>query len=249
MSRTTIVIAGISSALGRGMAEALAGRDDLNLIGLYRRMSPELERVAKAVTLREFDLTDESAVSRAIGDLSSYSEDDLVFVYCCGKWSSGPVAELTSTEINTVMTLGLIAPISMTSQLLAMRRGATGRTRIILVTGLGGEKTGVRYNALYSAVTSGIYSFVRAAGMELAGSKDSCFGVALGLFDKGQPYIHDLCSRLVTRVPTPLPEIVDFLTAQLNCEGTALNGSVVELSGGLFNYQDVARLLTEGSNE
>lgn len=255
--RQRVVIVGISSFLGRAVAESLAGREGLHVSGVYRSWRPELESLAahfaagsaSTLTLEQADVTDPGARRRFLDGLSSHGEDDLVLLYCSGQWNSGRVAGLNDETIESVMAVGLIAPIAVTSQLLAVRSGARGATRIIIVTGLGGEKSGVRYNALYSAVTSGVYSFIRAVGMELAGTQDSCFGVALGLLDKGQPYIHELCSRLVTRRPTPLSEIVEFLTEHMRCEGTALNGSVVELSGGMFNYQEVARLLTEGLGE
>lgn len=248
----TLLIAGISSALGLAVAESVAVQEGLRVVGGYRRWRPELERTAELfrggpaeLALCEADVTDPASAARLVDAASSRPEEDFVFLYCCGKWSSGPAADLTDAEVANVVGIGLTAPINLTSRVLAARRGAGGRTRLVIVTGLGGEKAGVRYNALYSAVTSGLYSFVRAVGMELAGSGNSCFGVALGLFDKGQPYIRDLCRRLVTREPTPLGEIVEFIVPLLGCEGTALNGGVVELAGGLFNYQEVSRLLEE----
>lgn len=248
----TLLIAGISSTLGRAVAESVAGQEGLRVVGGYRRWRPELERTVELfrvgpaeLTLREVDVTNPASCAAFVETASSFPDEDLVVLYCCGKWSSGPVAALTAEEVARVVGVGLTAPINLTARLLAARRGAGGRTRIIIVTGLGGEKTGVRYNALYSAATSGLYSFIRGVGMEVAGSGNSCFGVALGLFDKGQPYIRDLCKRLVTREPTPLSEILDFLLPQLGCEGTALNGSIVELAGGMFNYQEVSRLLEE----
>jgi NAD(P)-dependent dehydrogenase (short-subunit alcohol dehydrogenase family) len=251
--RKVVVIAGISSTLGRAVADALAGQEGVRVIGGYRRWREELATTAArfdsgAATLKlsQVNVTDPESRRGFLGELSLFSDEDLVFLYCCGRWSSGRVAELTEEEIETVTSVGLIAPVAMTAQLLNLRRCVPGRTRVIIITGLGGEKSGVRYNALYSCVTSGLYSFIRAVGMELAGSSDSCCGIALGLFDKGQPYINDLCARLVIRAPTPLAEIVSFLLPHLNCEGTALNGSLVELSGGLFNYQEAAKLLTDG---
>lgn len=252
--RQRVVIVGISSFLGRSVAEALAAREGLHVSGVYRTWRPELDGLAArfggesgaTLTLEQADATAPAERRRFLDNLSPHADEDLVLLYCSGQWASGRVSDLTDEAIESVTAVGLRAPIAVTSQLLALRREAAGATRVIIVTGLGGDKAGVRYNALYSAVTSGLYSFIRAVGMELAGTRDSCFGVALGLMDKGQPYIHDLCARLVTRRPTPVSEVVEFLTAQMRCEGTALNGSIVELSGGMFNYQEVARLLTEG---
>ena len=57
--------------------------------------------------------------------------------------------------------------------------------------------------------------------------------------------MHELCRSLITRKPSSIDAVARFIGAQLHDGDIAINGGIFELSGGMANYQDVARWLTD----
>lgn len=249
--RSRLIIAGLSSYLGCHFIERVLTRSDWQIAGLYHLRRPETDAVI-ASCLRagsgqdwflSCDFSREPETYPSLDSLMPSSSQALTFIYMCGAWYHGSVLEHRAEDVSRVLHVGLIAPIHCCSEVFKLRARASAATRCVIVTGLGGERAGVRYSSLYGSATGGIYNFVRGAGMELAGTNMSCVGLALGLFDKGQPYIHALCSQLVTRKPTPLDDVLHALEDIALSHRTGVNGSVVEVSGGMMNYQRTAEIL------
>lgn len=247
-----IVIAGVSSYLGRRFADMVLQLGGWEIGGLYNTPSAAVEHLMERCVPRGskknelFQRCDFARHLDAYPGLDSFipsSGTSLTFIYMCGAWHTGAVTGHRNEDISRVLSIGLQAPIYCCSQVFRLRVGAAAPTRCIIVTGLGGERAGVRYSSLYGSIVGGIYNFVRAVGMEVAGTNMSCVGLALGLFDKGQPYLQALCEQLVTCRPTPIEDVLDTLATLSLSYRSGLNGSVVEVAGGLQNYQNVAEIL------
>ena len=250
--RKLALIFGISSHLGRLLAVGLAA-DGYSIFGTYRRRTPETDSLRAiagehhdAVGLFELDVLDTRALYAFLDTQvrpRCASVAETAFVYCCGTYHLASAASLTAEEFDAVLGVGLRAPCLISAFLL---RNAQSPVKIILVTGLGGEKAAVAGNCLYATCTNGIYSFVKAVGMELAGGPSSCTGISLGLFDKQQPDIHERCAQLNIRRPGDMNRVSLFIR-QLAIPGTFyLNGAIVELADGLFNYDQLNQLLRKG---
>lgn len=241
------LVAGISSHLGALVAEELLAAG-YRVIGTYRTPGADLERVAAAQgpagppALYRVDVCSWGEVERFLEatlrpELARASE--AAFVYCCGLWHYGPAEELDADTFDRVVGVGLRAPCLMSAWLL---RSAPCPVHVVLVTGLGGEKAAAARLGLYSLCTNGIYTFVRATGMELAGGPSSCTGVALGLFEKSQSRLRERCARLNIRRPGDMHVPARFIRQCAVTREFHLNGAVVELADGLFNYQGIVEL-------
>jgi NAD(P)-dependent dehydrogenase (short-subunit alcohol dehydrogenase family) len=247
-----VSIVGLSSMLGTAVADALLAEPSVRVLGTCRAGHGRVEELRARhrdgrLAVRALDVLradDRDGLLDEIVDAAP--EGRLTLLYCCGRWVCGPVADVDPAAMRDAVEIGLMAPMALASGLVRRRRASLAGLRIVIVTGLGGEKAGVAYNAVYGAVTGALYNFVRGVAMELAGTGAVCMAVAPGLFDKGQPYIHDLCSRLVTGRPTPVGEVAGYVADQILRGPPALNGAVVEIGGGMFNYQDAARILAGG---
>lgn len=246
-----LIIAGLSSYLARHFIEHVLTAADWQISGLYHTPRPETQRLIAACVragsekqwFLPCDFSRSPSDYPAFEPLMPAPEAALTFIYMCGAWHHGSVLEHRAEDVSRTLHIGLIAPVYSCSRVFELRASAPAATRCVIVTGLGGERAGVRYSSLYGSATGGIYNFVRGAGMELAGTQMSCVGLALGLFDKGQPYIHALCRQLVTGKPTPLGDVLHALEDIALSHRTGVNGSIVEVAGGMLNYQRTAEIL------
>ncbi len=249
--RSRLIIAGVSSYLGRRFIDRVLPSNAWQICGLYRTASEELDTLIDACVAagsrREwFSLCDFDADPRSHPSLEPMlpaPEVPLSFVYMCGAWHHGHVSEHRAAEVARIMNVGLLAPICCCAEIFRLRAHASAPTRCVVITGIGGERAGVHYCSLYGSVIGGIYNFIRAAAMDLAATRMSCAGLALGLFDKGQPYIRQLCADLVTGAPTSLADVLDTLQELALSYRAGANGSVIEVAGGLGNYQHTAEWL------
>jgi hypothetical protein len=75
----------------------------------------------------------------------------------------------------------------------------------------------------------------------------SCIGIGIGLFDKGQSYIGELCQTLSIRKPTAMEDIASFVVAEICAARPTFNGSIVEFTSGLSNYERAIEFLAANS--
>jgi NAD(P)-dependent dehydrogenase (short-subunit alcohol dehydrogenase family) len=246
-----VLIVGISSLIGREIAKALVDEQGLHVSGTYRQYDTVLEELEslyasrdKKISLDELDVTNRGDVQVYFQNKHDYRNDSVLFtvVYCCGMWICGRLTEIEDEKQDKAIAVGLLAPIDIVKCYL--KKSLPGK--IFVLTGLGGEKNSVRGNSMFSIITNGVYSLIRSAGMEVADTDTSCIGIGIGLFDKGQNYIYDLCAHLSTGKPTPMEEVRDFIVQQILLKDRALNGSIVELSTGMFNYERAIELFESG---
>jgi NAD(P)-dependent dehydrogenase (short-subunit alcohol dehydrogenase family) len=246
-----LIIAGMSSFLGTRLIEEVLACAAWEIGGLFHTNAPRTEgliaRCIQAGSQPAWFAQCDFAAPATYPDLTPLLPPDdtpLTLVYMCGAWHCGPLGQHDLDTVRRVIDVGLAGPVYCCSEIARLRGNATASTRCLIVSGLGGERAGVGYLSLYGSVTGGIYNFVRAAGMECAGSPLSVVGLALGLLDKGQPYIRALCEQLVIGTPTAMDEVVHALKELALHHRAGVNGAIVEIAGGLANYERTANILS-----
>jgi NAD(P)-dependent dehydrogenase (short-subunit alcohol dehydrogenase family) len=254
-----LTVAGASSRVAAELLRATA-RDGMEGLGFRRSDSLELSSAiaewhgcSARLRIVEWDATRNETFGPALASLDDglLRHDELAFVYTCGRWWSGDVASIDPESLEELTRIHFLTPAFLLAEISRrLKANKLRRAKLIVVTGLTGEQSSAAFNSLYGATTAAIHHFVRSLAVELAGTEHCAFCIALGLTDKGQPYIHELCSTLVIKKPTSMQEIVDFLRFCISTPCGALNGSVVTLAGGLPDYRDVCRFLSraEGSH-
>lgn len=244
-----LIIIGISSKIGTEVAKRYK-KKNYDVVGTYRKWNKRLEEIRKdyeendrKIELVSVDVLKTKEIEILIDNEIKRKKNvkDIVILYCCGLWRSGLIGSEDEEKFEEIVGVGLKAPYLLAS---IVKRKIKTKFKIIIVTGIGGEKSSVYGNALYSICSNGIYSIVKAMGMELAGTKSNIVGIALGLYDKGQPYIYELCSQLNIKRPGDIRIAAEFIS--LIIEKTYYeSGSVIELTDGLFNYYGVTKNIKE----
>jgi NAD(P)-dependent dehydrogenase (short-subunit alcohol dehydrogenase family) len=244
----TVLIVGMSSGLGTAIAAGLVAARPTTVIGTYRRWNRRLESARNtyegaglALSLRCLDVSDHTALIQLAADVCRVAPTDepITLVYCCGAFISGRVANLSAAQFDEAIAVGLRGPCLAICE---MARTARCPLRILIVSGLGGDRTATEGNGIYALVTSGLYAFTRATAAEFAGSCRTCTVVSLGLFDKGQAGLDRLASRLNIGRPLPIDHAARFVCRLVTEPDTMLNGAVIEFAGGLQGYRDVIAL-------
>ncbi len=249
MNKKLLIVFGASSFLGSKIIKSLEDRDDLSIFAYFRNKSEYLSEIChqanveKIISINLMECNDTEFIHSDIQDLQKY--DNITLFYCCGVWHHGRCETISADTFKTVNHIGHVFPSLLLIMIVNSLKTFATSVNYIAVTGLSGERGAVKYNGLYNATTTALSNFTRSVGMELSGSGSSCMIFSLGLFDKGQSYINKLCMQLVIKKPLNIINIVSPIQQQIINPNQALNGTILELSDALFNYQDAARILTE----
>ena len=238
---SAIIIFGVSSFIGQALAKSFIGKFS-HLYGTYRTWGDnldELQSLARnsgtTLSLFKLDVLDDSNLdsicSKLISSISKY--ENICILYCCGVWYSNQINNVTLKDFDKTLFIGLRAPYYIVS-----RFSVIDNINIIILTGLGGERCATRGNSVYCITTNGIYTLVRSVGEEFAGKNKICCCVSISLFDKGQKYIKSLCKGTGLRLPIDYSEVLNLVIFLVFESSRLYNGSILEASGGLFNYSE-----------
>lgn len=144
MSRPVALVTGASRGIGRAIATALSPTHHV-LVG-----GRDPDRIAEVVATLESaepfaaELTDEAAIAAAVAGVERLD----VLVHSAGLVAFGPLAETTAAEWREVMELNVIAPATLTRQLLPALRAAHG---LVVFINSGAGLTTHRGFSVYSA--------------------------------------------------------------------------------------------------
>ncbi|HLQ57295.1 MAG TPA: SDR family NAD(P)-dependent oxidoreductase [Streptosporangiaceae bacterium] len=200
---TVALVTGGSSGIGAATVRALAaagarpliaGRDPARLEAMAR----ETGGLALAADLAAADGPAELA--EAALQAAGPGGIDLL-VNNAGIGWAGPIEQMTGQQAARLIAVNLAAPVELT-RLLVPGMIARGRGHIVFVSSIAGA-TGVRGEAVYSAVKAGLGCFAESLAHELAGRGVRVSVIVLGVIDtpfferRGRPYDR--------RRPTPLP--------------------------------------------
>ncbi|MET0106412.1 MAG: SDR family NAD(P)-dependent oxidoreductase [Sedimenticola sp.] len=249
-----LIVFGISSYIGYHLVQRVLAQGSYHqIIGIYRtdneytKYLSELE--GEPVRLIQNDIMYSNvAVEDYLSEQEKKTVRHISVLYACGMWLSGPLSVEDRQNVDRVNAIGFVVPAKIVIDLLSWAARSKNSIQFIALTGLAGEKGAVKYNAIYNATVTALCNFCRAAATEVAGTQSIVMAYSLGLFDKGQSYIHDLCKNLVIKKPLAIEKTIEPIAQQLHDRNYCFNGAVVELADGLFNYQDACHYLHQPSN-
>ncbi len=190
---------GIGAAAARALAAAgarplIAGRDPARL----QAVAQETGGLALAADLAAADGPAELA--EAARQAAGPGGID-VLVNNAGIGWAGPIEQMTAEQAASLIAVDLTAPIQLT-RLLVPGMVARGHGHVVFVSSIAGA-TGVRGEAVYSAVKAGLGCFAESIAYELAGRGVGVSVIVPGVIDtpfferRGRPYDR--------RRPAPLP--------------------------------------------
>ncbi|MEX0765808.1 MAG: SDR family NAD(P)-dependent oxidoreductase [bacterium] len=166
MTGRTVIVTGASSGIGEATARAFGRAGDR--VVLTARRVDRLQRLASELPeslVVQADLTKPGAVDRLVGETLNRYQTIEVLVNNAGIGQYNWIEQLTEEEIQTEVTLNLIAPIllarAVLPSMLAQRRGV-----IINVSSVAG-RIGTPTMAIYCATKSGLHGAGEALYREL----------------------------------------------------------------------------------
>jgi NAD(P)-dependent dehydrogenase (short-subunit alcohol dehydrogenase family) len=246
MTQQTWFITGVSSGLGRIMAEQLLERGDR--VAATARKTEALDglktRYSERLWTAALDVTDTAAVRQAVGaafrDLGRID----VIVSNAGYGLFGAAEELTDDQIDRQIATNLTGSIQLIRAALPHLR-AQGGGRILQVSSEGGQIAYPNFS-LYHATKWGIEGFVEAVAQEVAP-----FGIEFTIVEPG-PTRTRFGSGLVSPPPmaayhqTPSGEMRRMIEAG----SFAINGDAIKVVQAMMESVSVTpaphRLLTGG---
>lgn len=175
----TWIITGISSGLGRAMAEKLLSAGN-KVIGTVRRREPVADLVRaypETLRLELLDVRDRQAVRRLVEHGFAEGRVD-VLVSNAGYGLFGAAEELSDEEVDAQIGTNLLGSIDLIRYAIGPMR-AQGGGRIIQISSYGGQ---VAYpgNSLYHATKWGIEGFCESVAKEVAS-----FGIVVTIVEPG----------------------------------------------------------------
>lgn len=249
-----LIVFGISSYIGYQLVQRVIEQGSYDqIIGVYRtdnEFTKQLSQMqGKPVQLIQSDIVyaNVSLVDYLCPEQKK-SVNHISVLYACGMWLSGPLSVEDKQSLDQVNAISFVVPAKIIIDLLAWAARSKHSIQFIALTGLAGEKGAVKYNAIYNASVTALCNFCRSAAAEIAGTQSIVMVYSLGLLDKGQSYINDLCKNLVIKKPLANDKIIEPIAQQLLTRNYCFNGAVVELADGLFNYQATCQYLHQHNN-
>ena len=239
------VIIGISSYLGSELAKQLLTLNK-NVVGTYHNdtlglLQPIHSKYPK-LKLYPLDVRVDTEINSFYIWLKKMSEavTSLNLVYCCGRWHQGLTETLSSADIDNTIGINLRAPVLFATFLL---KSDIKPFSFVFVTGLA-NSGGINGGGLYNICTNGIYTFIKTFALELATRPNCyCMGLALGLYNKGQPYFSALAQDLKLSGTGKLSDVAEWIIRLFQNEFPLINGAIIELSNCVQSYGQVINWL------
>lgn len=156
----TALITGASRGIGRAIAEEL-GKDHHILVGASKDASAVVDKLPSAEPF-EVDLRDE----RAIVEAARKVENVDVVVHAAGVLHKAPFDELDAEQWRETMDINVLAPVTLTRELLPALRRSRG---LVITINSGAGFHGVEENTAYCASKFALRGFTDALRLEEKG--------------------------------------------------------------------------------
>lgn len=176
----TWLITGVSSGLGRGLAEQLLAAGE-RVVGTVRRpaaVADLVERHPGTFRAPVLDVTDADAVVRVVDEAAAELGRLDVVVANAGYGLFGAAEELTDAQVRHVVDTNLLGSIRLVRAALPHLRAQRGG-RIIQVSSYGGQ-VAFAGNSMYHATKWGIEGFAESVAQEVA-----AFGIGVTIVEPG----------------------------------------------------------------
>ncbi|WP_301925776.1 SDR family oxidoreductase [Corynebacterium glaucum] len=156
----TALITGASRGIGRAIAEEL-GKDHHIYAGASKDASQIVDKLPSAEPF-EVDLTDTEALIRAAREIAQLD----VLVLAAGVLHKAPFTELTDAQWRESLEVNVMAPVTLTRELLPALRRSSG---LIITINSGAGLHGVEDNSAYCASKFALRGFTESLQEEEAG--------------------------------------------------------------------------------
>ncbi len=156
----TALITGASRGIGRAIAEEL-GKDHHILVGASRDASAVVDKLPSAEPF-EVDLRDEQAIIEAARKIENVD----VVVHAAGVLHKAPFDELDAEQWRETMDINVLAPVTLTRELLPALRRSRG---LLITINSGAGFHGVEENTAYCASKFALRGFTDALRLEEKG--------------------------------------------------------------------------------
>ncbi len=156
----TALITGASRGIGRAIAEEL-GKDHHILVGASRDASEVVDKLPSAEPF-EVDLRDEQAIVEAARKIENVD----VVVHAAGVLHKAPFDELDAQQWRDTMDINVLAPVTLTRELLPALRRSRG---LLITINSGAGFHGVEENTAYCASKFALRGFTDALRLEEKG--------------------------------------------------------------------------------
>jgi len=156
----TALITGASRGIGRAIAEEL-GKDHHILVGASKDASAVVDKLPSAEPF-EVDLRDEQAIVEAARKVENVD----VVVHAAGVLHKAPFDELDAEQWRETMDINVLAPVTLTRELLPALRRSRG---LLITINSGAGFHGVEENTGYCASKFALRGFTDALRLEEKG--------------------------------------------------------------------------------
>ena len=156
----TALITGASRGIGRAIAEEL-GKDHHILVGASKDASAVVDKLPSAEPF-EVDLRDEQAIVEAARKVENVD----VVVHAAGVLHKAPFDELDAQQWCETMDINVLAPVTLTRELLPALRRSRG---LLITINSGAGFHGVEENTAYCASKFALRGFTDALRLEEKG--------------------------------------------------------------------------------
>ncbi|MCE1196822.1 SDR family NAD(P)-dependent oxidoreductase, partial [bacterium] len=176
-SKKVALVTGATSGLGAAIAAALAD-SGWRVYGTGRR-PPETSAEGRAFPrFLPLDVRSEESVASAVSAVAANEGRIDLLVACAGNGIAGSVEDSAMAEIEAQMDVNFLGTVRTVKACLPLMR-AQGSGRIIVVGSLAG-RTGMPYQAFYSASKFALEGFVESIRYEVGR-----FGIEAGILEPG----------------------------------------------------------------
>lgn len=156
----TALITGASRGIGRAIAEEL-GKDHHILVGASKDASAVVDKLPSAEPF-EVDLRDEQAIVEAARKVENVD----IVVHAAGVLHKAPFDELDAEKWRETMDINVLAPVTLTRELLPALRRSRG---LLITINSGAGFHGVEENTAYCASKFALRGFTDALRLEEKG--------------------------------------------------------------------------------
>ena len=156
----TALITGASRGIGRAIAEEL-GKDHHILVGASTDASEVVDKLPSAEPF-EVDLRDEQAIVEAARKIENVD----IVVHAAGVLHKAPFDELDAEQWRETMDINVLAPVTLTRELLPALRRSRG---LLITINSGAGFHGVEENTAYCASKFALRGFTDALRLEEKG--------------------------------------------------------------------------------
>lgn len=156
----TALITGASRGIGRAIAEEL-GKDHHILVGASKDASAVVDKLPSAEPF-EVDLRDEQAIVEAARKIENVD----IVVHAAGVLHKAPFDELDAEQWRETMDINVLAPVTLTRELLPALRRSRG---LLITINSGAGFHGVEENTAYCASKFALRGFTDALRLEEKG--------------------------------------------------------------------------------